>query len=86
MDKYNEVTSVLHRVIIADFSLSSFGDVVRLYFDSMLLLESDDLIIYEHFFSNEFKIGMFVPVILPLFYGFLKTFKALASAEKEDSQ
>lgn len=41
----------------------------------MLLLESNDLVIYNQSFSNEFKIGFFVPIMIPLAYGFIKSLK-----------
>ncbi len=55
----------------------AFDSVVLLYSKSKLLLESNDLVSYDHFFSNEFKIGLFVPIMLPIVYGLAKTLKTI---------
>jgi hypothetical protein len=55
--------------------------VIEFYHLSVLLIESRDLIIYDHVFSNEFKIGMFVPIMLPILYMFVKSLKYVLSKE-----
>ena len=77
--EYNKINSLIKSIVNSKLQMQSFGQVQELYFISILLLDSNDLIVYDHFFSNEFKIGMFVPVMLPLLYGFFKSLKYVLS-------
>ena len=54
---------------------------IEFYHLTLLLIESRDLVIYDHVFSNEFKIGMFVPIMLPILYMFIKSIKYLFSKD-----
>lgn len=41
-------------------------------------MDSNELVTYEHYFSNEFKVGQFIPIMLPIIYGFIKAFKGIS--------
>lgn len=53
--------------------------MMDVYTITEFLLESNEMVNYEHYFSNEFKIGTFLPVMLPIAYGLIKAVKAINS-------
>ncbi len=67
----------LRNVVQSKFSDDSMKDLDEVYMDTRYLMSSNELVIFEHFFSDEFKIGQFLPITLPLLYGLGKSFKAL---------
>lgn len=78
--EFAELNGLFKNLVTENFSYeSSLKDVLSLYTKTTLLNESNNLIIYDHFFSDEFKIGMFVPIMVPLVYGLLKALKHLWS-------
>lgn len=48
-----------------------------------MIANSNELINYDHFFSNEFKIGLFLPIALPFLYGIVHIFKKIV--RKDDN-
>jgi len=71
----------LIKIIQSNFSINEFDALVKLYGQSNYLLQSS-FVQYDHYFSFEFKynkpiirIGMFLPIILPLAYGSFKILK-----------
>lgn len=76
MNEYNSIINVIKNISTSRKNNHfPYDEARKLYIKSLLLLESNDLILYDQYFSNEFKIGFFVPIMLPLFYGLIKTLK-----------
>ena len=92
-ESYNKLNSLIKSIVNSDilkkeekyiYKVPEKKDLeiaIEFYHLSVLLIESRDLIIYDHVFSNEFKIGMFVPIMLPILYMFTKSLKYGLSKE-----
>ena len=81
--KINRISSILNRLSSNKFRLNDMEIVSEMYLDSIYLLESNELVVYEHFFSFEFKIGQFLPIMLPVVYGFTKAFKGIRATKNK---
>ena len=57
-----------------DYSLENIDEI---YVDTLYLMNSNELVIFEHYFSNEFKIGQFLPITAPILYVLFKSIKSL---------
>ena len=67
----------LRKSIQNKFSDLNLEEMQRIYMETKYLLDSNELVIFEHFFSFEFKLGQFLPVMVPILYGLAKSFKAV---------
>ena len=81
--KINRISSSLNRLSSNKFRLNDMEIVSEMYLDSIYLLESNELVVYEHFFSFEFKIGQFLPIMLPVVYGLTKAFKGIRATKNK---
>ena len=81
--KINRISSILNRLSSNKFRLNDMEIVSEMYLDSIYLLESNELVVYEHFFSFEFKIGQFLPIMLPVVYGLTKAFKGIRATKNK---
>ena len=81
--KINRISSILNRLSSNKFRLNDMEIVSEMYLDSIHLLESNELVVYEHFFSFEFKIGQFLPIMLPVVYGLTKAFKGIRATKNK---
>ena len=72
----NEIINILRNISSRNYN-ECFFDVIHLYSISYLLLHSNDLVVYDNFFSDEFKIGLFIPLLLPLVYAIIKIIKII---------
>ena len=81
--KINRISTILNRVSSNKFGLNDMEIVSEMYLDSIYLLESNELVVYEHFFSFEFKIGQFLPIMLPVVYGLTKAFKGIRATKSK---
>ena len=81
--KLNRISSILNRLSSNKFRLNDMEIVSEMYLDSIYLLESNELVVYEHFFSFEFKIGQFLPIMLPVVYGLTKAFKGIRATKNK---
>ena len=81
--KINRISSILNRLASNKFRLNDMEIVSEMYLDSIYLLESNELVVYEHFFSFEFKIGQFLPIMLPVVYGLTKAFKGIRATKNK---
>ena len=82
IDNVKEKLNIIHN-IFAKFLKQKFegdftDDLNEIYIISQYLMESNQLVLFEHYFSDEFKVGQFLPIMLPIIYGFIKAFKAIA--------
>ena len=75
--KLDKIILFLRNVVKNDFSEDSMIDIDEIYVDTNYLMNSNELVIFEHFFSFEFKIGQFLPITSPILYGLFKSFKSL---------
>ena len=75
--KIDKIMLFLRNVVKNDFSEESMADIDEIYVDTIYLMNSNELVIFEHFFSFEFKIGQFLPITSPILYGLFKSFKSL---------
>ena len=75
--KIDKILEFLKNVVKNDFSDSSFENIDEIYIDTLYLTKSNELVIFEHFFSNEFKLGQFLPIMAPIFYVLFKSIKSL---------
>ena len=81
--KINRISSILNRLSSNKFRLNDMEIVSEMYLDLIYLLESNELVVYEHFFSFEFKIGQFLPIMLPVVYGLTKAFKGIRATKNK---
>ena len=81
--KINRISSILNRLSSNKFRLNDMEIVSEMYLDSIYLLESNELVVYEHFFSFEFKIGQFLPMMLRVVYGLTKAFKGIRATKNK---
>ena len=75
--KIDKILEFLKNVVKNDFNDSSFENIDEIYIDTLYLMKSNELVIFEHFFSNEFKLGQFLPIMAPIFYVLFKSIKSL---------
>lgn len=73
--KINAVSKYLNAV--ANNNINIDYNITQLYLDTLFLLESNELVLFEHFFSFEFKVGQFLPVMLPIIYGLSKAIRGI---------
>ena len=78
-DRFTRIQNTLIHLTKSNFKMTkeNIDLVTEMFIDTKYLIESNELVSVEHYFSNEFKIGMFLPVFLPVLYGFVKAIKAL---------
>ena len=67
----------MKNAIKSNFEDNSLNNVDEIYIDTLYLMNSNELVIFEHFFSNEFKLGQFLPIMAPIFYVLFKSIKSL---------
>ena len=75
--KIDKILNFLKNAIKNNFDENSLNNVDEIYVDTLYLMNSNELVIFEHFFSNEFKLGQFLPIMAPIFYILFKSIKAL---------
>ena len=75
--KIDKILDFLKNAIKNNFEESSLEKVDEIYIDTLYLMNSNELVIFEHFFSNEFKLGQFLPIMAPIFYVLFKSIKSL---------
>jgi hypothetical protein len=81
-DKVKEKINFIHIVLI-DLLKSKFNidllynNIQKLYINTQFLMNSNQLVLFEHFFSDEFKIGQFLPIALPILLGLIKSIRAI---------
>ena len=76
--KMDKIINFLKIAVTNNFDDASLVDVDEIYVDTLYLMNSNELVIFEHFFSNEFKLGQFLPIMAPIFYALLKSIKSLS--------
>ena len=76
-EKIDKILDFLKNTIKTNFEISSLSNIDDIYVDTLYLMNSNELVIFEHFFSNEFKIGQFLPITAPILYVLFKSIKAL---------
>ena len=75
--KIDKILDFLKNAIKSNFEDNSLNNVDEIYIDTLYLMNSNELVIFEHFFSNEFKLGQFLPIMAPIFYVLFKSIKSL---------
>ena len=75
--KVDKILEFLKNAIKNNFDGNSLENVDEIYIDTLYLMNSNELVIFEHFFSNEFKLGQFLPIMAPIFYVLFKSIKSL---------
>ena len=75
--KIDKIMDFLKNVVKNNFDEKSLENVDEIYIDTLYLMNSNELVIFEHFFSNEFKLGQFLPIMAPIFYVLFKSIKSL---------
>ena len=81
-NKVKEKINFIHNVLI-DLLKSKFNfdllynNIQKLYINTQFLLNSNQLVLFEHFFSDDFKIGQFLPIALPILLGLIKAVRAI---------
>ena len=76
-EKIDNILNFLKNALKSNFDNDSFSNIDDIYVDTLYLMNSNELVIFEHFFSTEFKIGQFLPVTAPILYVLFKSIKAL---------
>ena len=74
---FDKIMDFLKNVVKNNFDEKSLENVDEIYIDTLYLMNSNELVIFEHFFSNEFKLGQFLPIMAPIFYVLFKSIKSL---------
>ncbi len=77
-EKLNIIHNIFAKFLKQKFEGDFSDDLNDIYMISQYLMESNQLVLFEHYFSDEFKVGQFLPIMLPIIYGFIKAFKAIA--------
>ena len=75
--KIDKILDFLKKTVKNNFDEASLENVDEIYIDTLYLMNSNELVIFEHFFSNEFKLGQFLPIMAPIFYVLFKSIKSL---------
>ena len=68
---------MLYMQIKENFKDSYFEVITHMYIETRYLLESSELVRYEHYFSDQFKMGMFLPITIPFIYAVGKAFRGI---------
>ena len=76
-EKIDKILNFLKNAIQSNFDKNSFENIDEIYVDTLYLMNSNELVIFEHFFSNEFKIGQFLPITAPILYVLFRSIDAL---------
>ena len=76
-EKIDKILNFLKNTIKNNFDDYSLENIDEIYVDTLYLMNSNELVIFEHYFSNEFKIGQFLPITAPILYVLFKSIKAL---------
>jgi len=76
-EKIDKILDFLKNVVKNNFEINSLSNIDDIYVDTLYLMNSNELVIFEHFFSNQFKIGQFLPITAPIMYVLFKSIKAL---------
>lgn len=76
-EKIDKILDFLKNVVKNNFEINSLSNIDDIYVDTLYLMNSNELVIFEHFFSNQFKIGQFLPITAPILYVLFKSIKAL---------
>jgi hypothetical protein len=76
-EKIEKILDFLKNTIKSNFDDISLENIDEIYVDTLYLMNSNELVIFEHFFSNEFKLGQFLPVMAPIFYALFQSIKSL---------
>ena len=76
-EKIDKILNFLKKALKNNFDNNSFENIDDIYVDTLYLMNSNELVIFEHFFSTEFKIGQFLPITAPILYVLFKSIKAL---------
>lgn len=77
------MTTFLNQISRNNFKLDDIEILSQIYLHTIYLLESNELVVYEHFFSFEFKVGQFLPIMLPVIYSLIKAFKGLRAKKNK---
>ena len=75
--KIEKILNFLTNALKNNFENDSFKNIDEIYIDTIYLMNSNELVIFEHFFSFEFKIGQFLPIMAPILYVLFKVIKNL---------
>ena len=76
-EKLDKIFNFMKNVTKDNFDEKSLENVDEIYIDTLYLMNSNELVIFEHFFSNEFKLGQFLPIMAPMFYVLFKSIKSM---------
>ena len=76
-EKMDKILNFLKIAVTNNFDDSALMNVDEIYVDTLYLMNSNELVIFEHFFSNEFKLGQFLPIMAPILYALFKSIKSL---------
>ena len=76
-EKIDKILNFLKNALKNNFDNGSLDNIDDIYVDTIYLMNSNELVIFEHFFSNEFKVGQFLPITAPILYVLFKSFKTL---------
>ena len=76
-EKIDKILDFLKNVVKNNFEINSLSNSDEIYVDTLYLMNSNELVIFEHFFSYQFKIGQFLPITAPIMYVLFKSIKAL---------
>ena len=76
-EKIDKILNFLKNTIKNNFDDYSLENIDEIYVDTLYLMNSNELVIFEHYFSNEFKIGQFLPITAPILYVLFKSIKSL---------
>ncbi len=76
-EKIDKILNFLKNILKSNFNDVSLENIDEIYVDTLYLMNSNELVIFEHYFSNQFKIGQFLPITAPIAYVLIKSIKAL---------
>ena len=76
-EKIDKILDFLKNVVKNNFEINSLSNIDEIYVDTLYLMNSNELVIFEHFFSYQFKIGQFLPITAPIMYVLIRAIKAL---------
>ena len=77
-EKINFIHIVLIDLLKSKFNIDLlYNNILKLYINTQFLMNSNQLVLFEHFFSDEFKIGQFLPIALPILLGLIKSVRAI---------
>jgi len=77
-EKINFIHIVLIDLLKSKFNMDLlYNNIQKLYINTQFLLNSNQLVLFEHFFSDDFKIGQFLPIALPILLGLIKAVRAI---------